>query len=263
MTALVEKYRAFAIDLDGVVWRGDQFLDGAIETLERTQSLGKQVLLLTNNGSYSRPVVEARLRNEGLEMNGIDILTSIAVTIRWVEANGLKGASALVVAQDEVVNQLSDVLDVKGTSGSYDVVIVGRDTGFDYKKLTLAADAIRSGAAFIGLNRDLSMPVESGFVPGTGALVAAIEAASGVEPVVLGKPHAPMMSMALEILGGKDVLMVGDRFDSDIVGAQSVGWESALVSTGEGQPNGLEPAPTYRADSLKNLLMEVHHHGVP
>lgn len=257
MTSLIEEYRAFAIDLDGVVWRGEQVLDGAIETLERIQALGKQVLLLTNNGSYSRPDVEARLKKEGLEMHGIDILTSIGVAIRWVESNGLKGTSALVVARDEVVNQLTDVLDVRSTSGSFEVVIVGRDTAFDYGKLTLAADAIRSGAAFIALNRDLTMPVESGFVPGTGALVAAIEAASGVEPVVLGKPHAPMMNLAVEILGTKDVLMVGDRVDSDIVGAQSVGWDSALVSTGSAQSTDIGSAPTYLLDSLENLLMEI------
>jgi HAD superfamily hydrolase (TIGR01450 family) len=259
MVPLVEEYRAFAIDLDGVVWRGERFLDGAVATLERIQALGKQILLLTNNGSYSRPDVEARLKKEGLEMQGIEILTSIGVAIRWVESNGLRGASALVVAQNEVVNQLSDVLDVRSTSGSFDVVIVGRDTAFDYGKLTLAADAIRGGAAFIALNRDLTMPVESGFVPGTGALVAAIEAASGFEPVVLGKPHAPMMNMAVDILGPKDVLMVGDRVDSDIVGAQSVGWDSALVSTGAGQPIDIETTPTYLINSLENLFLEAHH----
>lgn len=255
MAPLAEEYRAFAIDLDGVVWRGELILPGAVEALERIQGLGKKILLLTNNGSYSRPDVESRLRNEGLEMHGIDILTSIGVAVRWVESNGLAGASALVVAQDVVVDQLSEVLNVSGTSGSFDVVIVGRDTRFDYDKLTLAADAIRSGAAFIALNRDLTMPVESGFVPGTGALVAAIEAASGIEPVVLGKPHAPMMNMAVEVLGGNDVLMVGDRVDSDIAGAKSVGWDAALISTGSVEPTDIASAPTYRSDSLKSLLM--------
>ena len=262
MTPLAEEYRAFAIDLDGVFWRGQLILPGSVEALQGIQALGKKILLLTNNGSYSRPEVESRLKNEGLEMHGIDILTSIGVAVRWVESNGLTGASALVVAQDQVVDQLSDVLDVKGTSGSFDVVIVGRDTSFDYDKLTLAADAIRSGAAFIALNRDLTMPVESGFVPGTGALVAAIEAASGAQPIVLGKPHGPMMNMAVEMLGGNDVLMIGDRLDSDIVGAHSVGWDSALISTGSAETTDIAAAPTYRSDSLKNLLMEVHHHGV-
>jgi HAD superfamily hydrolase (TIGR01450 family) len=260
MAPLIERYRAFAIDLDGVVWRGEWMLPGAIETLKRIQAMRKPILLLTNNGSYLPTEIHARLEREGIGRDGIDILTSVGVVFRWIESNGLGGATALVVAAEQVVTQLSSVLIVNESSDSVEVVIVGRDTRFDYSKLTVAADAIRSGAAFVALNRDLTMPVESGFVPGTGALVAAIEAASGVEPIVLGKPHAPMMDYAVQILGSEGVLMVGDRIDSDIAGAKSVGWDSALVLSGVDQPTDrVDPAPTHVIESLIALMTEVNH----
>lgn len=254
---LIDQYDAFAIDLDGVVWRGDSMLRGAAETLGAIQKRGKPILLLTNNGAYSESDVKGRLAQHGLEAEGIDVLTSTLVAIHWIESNGLKGAPAFVLAGDEVISQLTGVLAVKDAASDEraEVVIIGRDTSFDYVKLTRAADAIRMGAAFVALNRDLTMPVSTGLVPGTGAFVAAVEAASGARAVVLGKPQPPMMQMAVEKLGSQNVLLVGDRLDSDIAGAKSVGWDSALVLSGVTEHGGgLDPSPDYVIISLAELV---------
>ncbi|MBW3588931.1 MAG: HAD-IIA family hydrolase [Actinobacteria bacterium] len=256
MPSLIDRYRAFALDLDGVVWRGTELLPGAFEAISAIRDRGKPLLLLTNNGSYSPEGILERIAPDG-GLDGIEVLTSTIVAIRWVRENRLEGARGLVLATEAVVSQVSDVLDLQEPSagGQAEIVLVGRDLAFDFDRLTRASDAIRGGAYFLALNRDATMPVEGGLEPGTGAIVAAIEAASGKPAIVLGKPEAPMMDAAVDILGSEGVLLVGDRLDSDIAGAKTVGWDSALVLSGvTGRNSQMKPAPDFVLENLHEIL---------
>lgn len=255
---LVDRYRAFAVDLDGVVWRGDELLEGGIAGLKTIIEAAKPFLLLTNNGSYEPAKVSERLAEAGLSVRPDQLLSSTIVAHNWIIENGFEGKAAFVLGNPDVVAQVKDVVEVleikRGASA--DMVLVGRYTGLSYDRLATAAEAIRGGAAFIALNNDPIMPVEDGFVPGTGAIVAALRAASGGEPVVLGKPERPMMDQAGRILGGEGILMIGDRPQSDIEGARRMGWDSALVMSGiSNRDSKLEPEPTYLLESLADIAL--------
>lgn len=257
---LLDQYNAFAIDLDGVVWRGEVILAGAIEGLRAIRSTGRPMLLLTNNGGYPPEEVVARLGAAGFELDRDEILTTSLVAREWIAANGLEGAPAFVLAPATVAAQLVDLVQIRylEPGQSAEVVVVGRDTEFSYLRLGLAADAVRGGAAFLSLNKDPVMPVENGgMMPGTGSIVAAVEAAAGRRATVLGKPEEPMMAAAAGRIGYDKVLMIGDRLESDIAGAKCVGWDSALVLTGLSTAGSeLNPRPDFVLDSLGALARE-------
>lgn len=254
---LISRYSAFAIDLDGVVWRGEKVIEGAIEGLNAIRRAGKPLLLLTNNGGYLPQEVVERLAEHGFDLRPEELLTTSLVAVQWIKDHELVGAPAFVLAPSTVAAQLGKVVNVRyieaGQQAS--IVIVGRDIDLSYTRLAVACDAIRSGAAFLSLNKDPVMPVENGaMVPGTGSIVAAVEAASGKVATVLGKPELPMMQAAAHRLGTGDVLMIGDRLESDIAGARAIGWDAALVLTGlSGKGTAMEPKPDYVISGLGAL----------
>jgi HAD superfamily hydrolase (TIGR01450 family) len=257
-STLLDRYSAFALDLDGVVWRGATILPGAVEALNRIRSAGKKLLLLSNNASYHPSWVIERLGKEGAQIGEDEILTSMLVARRWIGERGLGGKRAFLLVPADVVGHLADVVDPVPVERGQEVelVLVGRDTAFSFERLAAAADAIRAGATFVSVNRDPTLPAEGGRLdPGTGSVLAAIETASGLSATVLGKPEQPMMEMGAEMLGVDGVLMVGDRLSSDIAGARNIGWDAALVLSGVTDPSHpLEPAPDYVLDSLAELV---------
>ncbi len=256
---LLEEYDAFAIDLDGVVWRGEVLIPGAIEGLKAIRASGKPLLLLTNNGGYHPNEVVERLAEGGFELALEEVLTTSLVAREWILQNGMKGAPAFILAPPTVAAQLADLLKIRylETGQTADFVLCGRDTDFNYNRLRMAADAVRGGASFLSLNKDPVMPVENGgMLPGTGSIVAAVEAASGKQATVLGKPEEPMMKAAAERIGYNKVLMLGDRLESDIVGAKRIGWDGALVLTGLTVSDAvLDPRPDHILTSLQALAL--------
>ncbi|MGQ0678527.1 MAG: HAD-IIA family hydrolase [Actinomycetota bacterium] len=251
---LIDRYHAFAIDLDGVVWRGEKLIQGAVEGLRAIRAKDKPILLLTNNGGYHPDDVVERLAEGGFRLRSDEVLTTSLVAKGWIRDHGLAGAPAFVLAPGSVAAQLADVVKIRYVEAGHkaDIVVVGRDTDLTYTRLTLAAEAIRAGACFLSLNKDPVMPVENGgMLPGTGSIVAAVEAASGKTATVLGKPEAPMMEAAGAIIGTESVLMIGDRPESDILGARRIGWDAALVLTGLFRGDSdLDPVPDYIVSGL-------------
>lgn len=255
--SLLEAYRGFAIDLDGVVWRGGEIIDGAVDALRAILNSGKPFLLLTNNGSYSGESVATKLQRCDLNIRPDQVLSSTMVAVKWIEDNHFAGKAAFVLGVSEVADQLEKLVQLKPIEigVSADIVVVARWTDLTYEGLAAVADALRAGAIFLTLNNDPVMPVENGLVPGTGTVVAALQAASGKAPIVLGKPETPMMSAGASILGTEGILMVGDRPESDILGARRIGWDAALVMSGVSGPESvMEPAPDYLLDSLGDIV---------
>lgn len=256
IASLVDRYGAFAIDLDGVVWRGEQFLEGAAEGIAVLRKAGKSLLFVSNNAAYLPSRVVARFREAGIEAEEQEILTSAHAAREWIRLEGFSGKPAFVLASSPVPEQLSDLLEILPVevSSQPEVVFVARDTDFNYERLTAGAEAVRRGAAFAAANRDATLPVPGGFVAGTGSIVAAIEMASGRKATILGKPHPPMMEAAARILGNHDVLMIGDRADSDVAGARLIGWDAALVLSGVTRlGDWVDPSPDYVMSSLGAL----------
>ena len=257
MPTFLERYAAFALDLDGVVWRGDTIIDGAADGIAAIRAAGKPLLFVSNNAAYQPAWVVARLAAAGIGITGREVLTSGMILNRWIRAHGFAGERALVLGVESVVEQLVDVVEVVPFTDDHRaaLVVAARDTSFDYERLRVAADAIRAGARFVAVNRDPTLPLPGGRLePGTGAVVAAVETASGATATVVGKPTLPAAEAAWEVIGREGVLMIGDRPDSDVAFAREAGWDAALVLTGVTQAGDtIDPEPDYVIESLHDL----------
>ena len=239
----------FALDLDGVVWLVDQPIPGAAEAVGRLRSAGEAVVFVTNNSSQPVGEVEAKLALHGIAASG-DVITSAMAVVTLIEP----GERVLVCAGPGVVEQLEARRAVPVRDGDADAVVVGFHRDFDYERLRIAARAVRRGARLLATNADSSYPTPDGPIPGGGAILAAVATATGVAPVVAGKPHPPMADLVRGRLGPSGV-MVGDRADTDGEFAVALGYRFALVHTGV-TPAGVpvEPPPDVVAPDLLSLV---------
>ena len=234
----VERYQGFLLDLDGVLVRGDQPVAGAGETVAGLREAGRAVVFLTNNSARTPDQVAQKLRGMGVEASPGEVVTSAQATARVMATMALedsRAASAYVIGERGVREALAeggiDVLDGEPEEAGF--VVVGWDRAMDYQRLRTATVLVRGGARLVATNADASYPAPDGQQwPGAGALLAAVETASGARATVVGKPHRPLFDAAVERAGTDQALMVGDRIETDIVGALHAGLDSALVLTG-------------------------------
>ncbi len=220
--------RLIVCDLDGVVYRGDEPIAGAGAALSRL-SVENQVLFCTNN-AWKTPaeVSEKILRVTGFEVGPENVVTSAMAAATLIERGPVLpvGGNGIRLAISERGFDLTE------DALSAETVVAGLDLALSYDTLARATVAIRGGADFIATNLDATYPVAAGLYPGAGALIAALEVASGVRAVPAGKPHQPMRRMIREIAGDRSVIVVGDRDDTDLAMAYAEGWDSVLVLTG-------------------------------
>ena len=191
-------------------------------------------LLITNNSSRRADQFAERLAGMGIAVRPDEILTSAQATAEFLASTAPPGSRVYVIGEEG----LRTSLEAHGFSlvddQPADYVVVGLDRGFNYQKLTTAIRAILDGARFVGPNPDTSLPLEDGISPGAGAFQAAITAATGVAPLIVGKPEPTMLSIGLRLLGcaPHEAAIVGDRLDTDIVGGQRAGLATILVLSG-------------------------------
>ena len=237
-----------ALDLDGVVWLADEPIAGAAQAVARLRE-SDDVVFVTNNSSQPVSAVEAKLAAHGIPAEG-DVLTSAMACASLVEP----GERVLVCAGPGVVEALERRGAVAVRDGDADAVMVGFHLDFDYERLRIAARAVRRGARLLATNADSSYPTPDGPIPGGGAILAAVVAATGTDPVVAGKPCPPMADLVRARLGDVGV-MVGDRPDTDGAFARVLGYRFALVHTGV-TPAGVavDPEPDLVAPDLAGLL---------
>lgn len=234
MRSLTDRYDAFLLDLDGVLYRGDEALPGAAETTRELRARGRRLAFVTNNSARTPEEVAEKLEGLGIEADRHEVVTSGLVT-----AERLRGAAstAYVIGERGVRVALADagieVLD--GEPDGADVVVVGWDRSVDYDRLRIASVLVGRGARLVATNADPSYPAPGGDLwPGAGALLAAVETATGVRAEAFGKPAAPLFEAAMERLGARSCLVVGDRLDTDVAGAEAAGLDAALILTGAG-----------------------------
>ncbi len=255
---LAEAYDCLLFDLDGVLYRGDEAVPGARETLEELRRRGARLVFLTNNSSRTPEQVASKLLGFGIESGTEEIVTSAQATAELLASRG--GGSVFAIGGEGVAQALATegLRLVDGDTQNADLVVVGIDEDFTYEKLRTACVLIRAGAGFVATNADRTYPAPGGAVwPGAGSLVAAIAAASGQEPEVVGKPFAPLFEAALRRGGGVRPLVIGDRLDTDVEGANRLGWDSMLVLSGvtaAADLNGSKVRPTHVAPDVSALL---------
>lgn len=251
--------RAFLIDLDGVLYRGGTALPGARELLEFLWQRGMPHLFLTNNSSRTPGQYAAKLARMGIRATPERILTSALVAVADLQRQATPDDRVLLLGGAGLREALAlSRLTLAANYREATVVLVGLDVGITYEKLAQAALAIGRGARFLGTNVDRSFPTERGLEPGAGSLLAALEATTGVAPRTYGKPAPEMFTEALERLGTPPeyTAMLGDRWDTDVVGAARCGLVTLAVTTGassEAELRGADPAPDYIFPSVVEL----------
>ncbi len=223
--------RAVILDLDGVLYRAMSPVPGSREALVRLIAAGITTRFVTNNSTRTPEQVADKIRNvAGVEVDPGTIITSAVAAVSLLSP---EDAPVMVVGGAGIRQALTDGgFTITDDPVKTRTVIAGMDRDFDYPKLARAAQAVRAGARFIASNSDPTYPTESGLLPGAGAMVAAIEAASGVAPEVAGKPHPPMRRL-IRRSGVGSAWVIGDRIDTDVAMAQAEpDWKSILVMTG-------------------------------
>lgn len=226
-----KQIKAFVLDLDGVVYRGGEAVPNAGKRVATLREKGK-VLFLTNNSTRTREEYVEKLLRFGVPAKVEDVVTSASIAATYIRER-FPEAKVCVIGEEGLKKEL-EAHGVKTGDEGCTVVLVGLDRGFDYPKLALAAELIRLGAEFIATNTDATLVTEKGLVPGAGAMVAAVKVATGKEPVVVGKPSDIAADAILRILGvgPREVLLIGDRLETDIAMGKRWGMRTALVLTG-------------------------------
>lgn len=243
-TSLYDRLRSakgFVFDMDGVIYLGSTLLPGVNDLFNTLRLRDVPFLLGTNNSTATQRAFVERLQALGVHVEASQIQTSTTVTreVLIADADIPEDALILCVGQPSIPEILQHgtsfrILAEDAAVEGVDAVVAGLDFDFTYRKMARAVEAIVGGAKFIATNTDDRLPNESGFQPGAGACIAGIKVASRVEPIVIGKPEPLMMIKAAELLGlaPGEIVMVGDRLDTDVLAAQRAGMMTALVLTG-------------------------------
>lgn len=242
-----------ACDLDGVIRLGADPIPGAAEAVKLLRDAGQRVVFVTNNAATRISVQEERLEAMGIPAAG-DVIGAAPAGASLIRPDD----RVLVVGEDGLLEAVRERGATIVTDGAVDVVIVGLDRSFDYDTMRRASTAIRDGARFVATNGDQTFPTPDGLVPGAGSIVAAIAAASGVIPVVAGKPFEPIAQLVREALGPTGVV-VGDRDDTDGAFARTLGYRFALVLSGVTTAGEIpsDPPPDLVAPDLLSLVPDL------
>jgi len=260
---IVDAYDTILLDLDGVLYRGADPVSGATQTVAGLRGLRKRIGFITNNSSRTPEAIAEHLTSLGIDARPEEVETSALATAELLRSRSV--ASAFVIGGEglRVALRLAGVTPVDapvdgGDDGRPGAVVVGIDPSFTYAELATGSWLVRDGVPFIASNADATYPAADGIVlPGAGAIVAALQTATGISAEVVGKPNEPIFREALRRAGGERPLVVGDRLDSDIEGARRLGWDSALVLTGVSSEDDVRHtgiAPTYVVQRLGELI---------
>lgn len=244
------------VDLDGVVYRGQDPVPGTAALLAERAARGDTVVYVTNNSMHYRADYVDRLAGMGCPVTADRVVSSPRATALYLQANHPEVRRALAIGRSGLRRELEDVgiqvvmaedagarmeaegIDGVTAAGNPGVVVVGLDPELTYYRLAAAADCVRAGALFIATNRDPLYPTERGLLPGAGSMVCGVEAAAGHSPLVIGKPEPALLETAARVVGGdpRAAVMIGDSLTSDMAAARAVGCRSILMLTGVTTP---------------------------
>lgn len=251
------------VDLDGVVYHGNEGLPGAGAALQAMSDDGWRLVMATNNSSTTPADVAAKVDR----LTGYVPVVDHIITSSLAAASHLEGAcnTALVVGEPALVAAITNIgIEVVDAWQDAEAVVVGVDFDISYRTMDRAAKAIRAGAMFIATNTDATFPMPDGLAIGSGAIVAAIATAAGSQPTVCGKPERPMRQLIKQHVVGADVWVVGDRPETDVAMAIAEGWRSILPLTGVTPAttgSSLSHAPDFVVPSIGDVPQVLADHA--
>lgn len=253
MSALIDGHDVALFDLDGVLYLGPNAVPGAVEGVTALQARGVRTCFVTNNAARPGQAVVDQLTTLGFRASLDDVITSTQAATALMKSELPAGAKVLVVGTQNLVDHMVEAgfVPVESADDAPDAIVQGYDPQLAWPRLDEAAIAVQRGARWYACNTDWTRPTERGLVPGAGIAVHAVQVTTRVSPTVTGKPFKPLMSEAIRRTGAKNALFVGDRLDTDIAGACTVGIDGCLVFTGvHGKRDLLEAAEGYRPTAI-------------
>ncbi|HEY7075687.1 MAG TPA: HAD-IIA family hydrolase [Solirubrobacteraceae bacterium] len=255
LSPTVRRYDHLLLDLDGCLWVGDEPIEGAVEAVAALREAGKAVLFLTNDSWHAPEELVRRLWRHGFQAALDEVLTAGAALQFWLAQRG--GGGAFVIGSQALVDHVAAaglrVLNRTEFATRADIVVVASHDRFDYEELKIATQAVLRGAELIGVARDATFPMPDGPWPAAGAVLSAVETATGRRgALTIGKPEPAMYDAARDRLGPGPTLAVGDRLEIDVLGARRAGLDSALLGAA---PLGGDLRATHVARSLAALVL--------
>jgi glycerol 3-phosphatase-2 len=260
LSPLAQRYDQFILDLDGCVWIGSEPTPGAADAVTALREAGKRVAFATNDPRSPTEDYVTRLWGIGVRASLRDVVT-VGGAMQHLLAETRAGRTAFVIGTEAMRRHVADaglkILNGTDLASRAELVVVAGTEDLLYDDLKQATLAVRRGADFLATGRDPTYPQPDGLWPGTGAIVAAVEYASGRTAQVVGKPEPQLLLTALDRMGDGRTLVIGDRPDSDLAAAAAARLDGALVLSGgasEADLNGKEPRPVAIAENLAALI---------
>lgn len=252
-------YTAVIFDMDGVLYRGKQQLEGVGELLAFLDTRRIAYTCATNNSTLTPEQYEAKLAVMGIAMPAARVVTSSVATRTYLEGQASRGTRVGYIGMAGLQQALFGDGYFVNDQVAPEYYVVGMNFESRYADYRVACKAIRAGAVFIGTNADATFPAEDGIIPGAGSILALLATATEQQPLVIGKPQPAMFHAAVELLGAQPAhtLTIGDRLDTDIAGAINAGMASALVFTGVTTPASLA-ASSIQPDAVYADLPALH-----
>jgi 4-nitrophenyl phosphatase len=255
---VLRQISSLIVDMDGVLYRGQESLPGAREFLTYLGKAGVPFILATNNSTLTPAQYVTKLARLGMQVTEDRILTSGQASALHIARIAPPGTRVYAIGEDGLFTALRE-RGFELTNRRVQYVVVGMDRQLTWDKLRVAALAIRAGATFVGTNPDTTLPTEQGLVPGNGASLAALEAATGVAPLIIGKPQPTLLQLAMDKMGVTQdgTAMVGDRLETDILAGKNAGITTVLVLGGIATREELEHSP-YGPDLVFESIDQFH-----
>jgi 4-nitrophenyl phosphatase len=254
--------KSLILDMDGVIWRADAPIGNLPVIFDRIRERGLKFVFATNNGTKTSEQYVDKLSKLGVRVEPWQVITSAQALSYALSQKFPRGSKIFMIGGDGVRKALEEsgyeILSVENAPEA-EAVVMGIDSEINFQKMSEATYLVRRGIPFYATNPDKTFPTPRGEIPGAGAWYSVIVTATGVQPLVAGKPFPFLMDLSLEKLGTKkeETLVVGDRLETDIAGGQAVGCPTALVLSGVStleQATNWKPAPDFVAEDLSQLL---------
>lgn len=261
LSPLLAGYDHLLLDLDGCLWIGEEPIPGSIEAVSRLRVAGKRVCFITNDARSSPEEYVRRLWSMGAQASLEEVVT-VGAAIQYELATHHKRRRTFVIGSPAIFRHVGDAgcRIVNGTEWATraELVVVAGHERFGYEELRIATQAVLAGAEILAAGRDATFPMTDGPWPATGAILAALEYATGCRARSVGKPEPVIFEAALDRLPPGPALVVGDRLDSDLAGAAAAGLDGAIVLSGATERSEAEaaenPAPVAVAEDLLTLV---------
>jgi 4-nitrophenyl phosphatase len=259
------RVRSFVIDMDGVLYRGDTILPHVHDFFGALDTAHVPYVMVTNNSTRTPQQYVEKLAGMGLTTTADRVVTSGLATRSWIERRYSAGTRVYLIGMPALVETIFGDGRYAPAGIDAEVVVTGADWDLTFEKLKIATLAIRHGAAWVATNPDTTFPSEQGIIPGAGAILAAIAAATSAKPVVIGKPEPGMLVEAAAMLHTQpgETAMLGDRLDTDILAGQRAGVATVLVLTGVTTPDELSHSAIQPDVALPDLAPLASYYGAP